>query len=237
MSQHRSISAVPDDHAGTWANTVTSRPRGLDRPGDVSRPESVEEVSRWAGSADLRRTQFVHAPVFSLVWVGIVIWLFIAIGVFLSQLSVLRDLRVEKEWIFEQGVAHSIHRASVDYNDGEDNWATYIALDHRLDDQQAARIHAAFEQWVSDAGVPPARSELISSQALFGAQAAGGYFILHLPVSTVAGATTDHAWMLIPEPQDNESDGIVTPVPVPVPKKHARIRRRLRRQTERRGAS
>lgn len=275
MSQHTSISAVPDDPAGFWANIVAARPRRLDRPRDVPRPESIEEVSRWAGNEDLRRTELVHAPVFWvllplaalgyliwgtitdpgegwtgnlfddanngqlwnfwLVWVGVAIWLLITVGVLLFRLSVLRDLRAENEWVFEHGVAHSIHRASVDYDNGEGSWATYIALDHRLDDQQAARIHAAFEQWVSETGIPPARSKPISSQSLFGAQAAGGRFILHLPVSTTAGATTDHEWMLITEPRDDESDVIMTPVPVP--KKLARIRRRIRRKAERRGAS
>lgn len=75
----------------------------------------------------------------------------------------------------------------------------------------------------------------ISSETLFGPQAKGGYFILHLPVSTIAGDTTEHQWMLITQPQEYERDVIVTPVPVP--KKLARIRRRLHRKTERRSTS
>lgn len=275
MHQRTSTSAVPDDHAGIWANTLASRPPYLGRPRDVPRPESAEEVTRWAGSEDLRRTELVHAPVFWvilplavlgyliwgtvtdpgdgwtgnllddadsgqlwnfwLVWAGVVIWLLVAGGVLLLRLSILKDLRIENEWIYQHGVAHSIHRASVDYDDGEGSWATYIALDHRLDDQQAARIHAAFEQWLSEAGLPPSGAKPISSTTLFGAQTTGGYFILHLPVSTIAGATTEHEWMLFTQPQGDESDVIVTSVPVP--KKLARIRRRLRRKAERQSAS
>lgn len=170
-----------------------------------------------------------------LAWVGVSVWLLAAVGVLLLRLSILRDLHSENEWIYEHGVAHSIHRASVDYDDGEASWATYIALDHRLDDRQAARIHSAFEKWLSKAGVPPARSEPTSSAALFGAQAEGGLFILHLPVSAIAGATTEHEWMLITERRGGASDLIVTPVPVQ--KKLARIRRKLRRKAERRSMS
>ncbi|MCP2624021.1 hypothetical protein [Mycolicibacterium smegmatis] len=169
-----------------------------------------------------------------LAWIGVSVWLLIAVGVLLLRLSILRDLRDQNEWIFEHGVAHSIHRASVDY-EGEASWSTYIALDHRLDDRQAARIHAAFEQWLSQAGLPPSGSKPIASTTLFGAQAKGGYFILHLPVSQTAGATAEHEWMLITEPQADESDVIVTPVPVP--KRLQKIRRELRRRAERRGTS
>lgn len=277
MPQHTPGMASPSDHAGMWASVSASMPTTLDRPRDVPRPESVNEVTRWAGSEDLRRTELVYAPVFWVIlplaaigflihqtitdptgagwsitingesrnswpawvpwlaWIGVSIWLLIAVGVLLLRLSVLRDLRDESEWIFEHGLAHSIHRSSVDYDDGEARWATYIALDHRLDDQQATRIHAAFEEWLSQAGLPPSGSKPISSETLFGAEAKGGYFILHLPVSQTAGVTADHRWMLITEPHDDESDVIVTPVPVP--KRLARIRRRLHGKSERRSAS
>lgn len=277
MRERISTSSRPDESAAIWAPLGTSLPARVDRPCDVPRPESVEEVARWAGSEDLRRVELVYAPAFWvllpltaiaflthqaitdptgagwsitingeshdswpgwvpwLAWIGVSVWLLIAVGVLLLRLSVLRDLRAENEWIFEHGVAHSIHRASVDYDDGEARWATYIALDHRLDDRQAATIYAAFEQWLSPAGLPPSGSKPISSEVLFGAQAKGGYFILHLPVSMAAGDTTEHEWMLITEPQDDESDVVVTPVPTP--KKLVKIRRKLHRKAARRNAS
>lgn len=171
-----------------------------------------------------------------LAWIGVGIWLLIAVGVLLLRLSVLKDLRAENWWIAEHGVAHSIHRASVDYEDGEaGGWPTYIALDHRLDDRQAARIHEAFEQWLSLAGPPPSGSKPISSTTLFGAQASGGWFILHLPVSQTAGVTAEHQWMLITEPREGEGDVIVTPVPVA--KRQRKIRAKLRRRAEKRAGS
>lgn len=256
-----------------WARAGEARSPAFVRPIDVPRPESVEEVSAWAGSEDSRRTELVYAPVFWvvlplaalvfliwgsitdpgdgwtgnifddhdsgqpwnfwLVWVGVGIWLLIAVGVLALRLSVLPVLRAENQWIYEHGIAHSIHRASVDYDDGEaSGWPTYIALDRRLDDQQAARIHEAFEQWLSQAGLPPSGSDPISSTTLFGAQARGGYFFLHLPVSQTAGVTTEHRWMLIPEPRHGEGDIIVTPVPVT--KQLRKIRARLRRRIEKR---
>lgn len=59
----------------------------------------------------------------------------------------------------------------------------------------------------------------------------GGYSILHLPVSSIDGATADHEWVLLTEPQGDDLRVLVTPVPVP--KKLARIRRRLRRKAAR----
>ncbi|WP_449276723.1 hypothetical protein [Leucobacter sp. GX24907] len=265
------------DHSWIWANALASKPPTLDRPREVPLPESIAEVSRWAGSEDSRRVELVYAPVFwvflplaaigflifqtvadptgsgwsitingenrdtwpgwvpPLAWVGVSVWLLVAVGVLLFRLSLLRDLHAENEWIFAHGVAHSIHRASADYDDGEARWATYIALDHRLDEEQASRIHAAFEAWLAREDLPPSGSKPISSQALFGAQAAGGYFILRLPVSAIAGTTAEQQWMLITEPRENaDSSGGVIITPVPVPKKLERIRRKLLRRAERR---
>lgn len=168
-----------------------------------------------------------------LAWGGVGVWLLIAIGVLVLRLSVLRDLHAENEWVFEHGVAHSIHRASIDDNDGEGLWATYIALDHRLDDRRAARIYHAFERWLAQGGMPPSGSKPISSATLFGSDAEGGYFILHLPASQTSGEAVQHQWMLITQPRDEEGDVIVTPVPVA--KKLVRIRRKLHRRRRRSG--
>ncbi|GAC79324.1 hypothetical protein SAMN04488550_4314 [Gordonia malaquae] len=167
-------------------------------------------------------------------WIGVSVWLLAAIGVLLFRLSILRDLQAENRWIYEHGVAHSIHRASIDYDDGEDTWATYIALDHRVHDKQAETIHRAFEEWLRSTGLPPSGSAPISSAALFGPQMKGGYFILHPPMSRVAGSDTGHRWVLITEPRRAADDVIVTPIPEP--KKLARIRRRLSRKADHRSA-
>lgn len=170
------------------------------------------------------------------VWVAVGVWLLVAVGVLLLRLSVLRDLRAENAWILAHGVAHSIHRASITYDDGEACWATYVAVDHRIDDRQAARIFEAFERWIRQEGLPPAGSEPLSSADVFGAQAAGGWFILHLPISQVAGSTAEQRWMLIAPPQGGEEDGGALVTPVPVPKTLHRMRRRLRRRAERTAA-
>ena len=167
------------------------------------------------------------------VWVGVAIWLLIAVGVLALRLSVYADLRLENQRIYEHGVAHSIHRTSVDYDDGEASWPTYIALDRRLDDQQAARIHEAFEQWLSSTGLPPSGSDPISSTTLFGAQAKGGYFFLHLPVSQTSGVTAEHRWLLITEPRDGEGEGEAIVTPVPATKQLRKIRVKLRRRAAR----
>lgn len=166
------------------------------------------------------------------IWVGVGIWLLIAMCVLLLRLSALPELRAENRWIYEHGVAYSLHRASVDYDDGEaSGWPTYIALDHRLGVNEATRIHEAFEQWLAMAGLPPSGSEPISSTRLFGAHVKGGYFFLHLPVSQTAGDTTKHQWMLITQPRGDETGVIVTPVP---PEKQLQRMRARAQQKERR---
>ncbi|UOQ57024.1 hypothetical protein MUN78_15380 [Leucobacter allii] len=273
------------DNVEIWARVSSGRPPGVLRPGDVPRPESVDEVAAWAGSEDFRRTVLIAAPILWvalplaalgfliqqaiadptgqgwntsffgesvdvwpswflwLVWIAVSLWLLGAVGVLLLRTSAWRALDAENARIFAHGRAHSVHRMSVDHDDGEAGWATYVALDHRLDDRRAARIHEAFERWLAGSGTPPSGSAPISSEALFGPQAKGGYFFLHLPVSQAAGETTEHQWVLITDPPgsagpldpgDDAPEVIVTPVPVP--KRLRRIRARLRRKAERRRA-
>lgn len=172
-----------------------------------------------------------------LVWIAVGLWLLVAVCVLALRLGAWRRLDSENQWIYEHGIAHSIHPASVSYDDGEGGtWATHIALDHRLGYRQAARIHEAFEQWLAVTGTPPSGSGPISSETLFGPQAKGGYYFLHLPVSQTGGEPAEHQWVLITESpaSDGEArDVIVTPVPVP--KKREKIRSMLRRRAERRG--
>lgn len=263
-------------NAEVWARAMAVHSPRFVRPIDVPRPESVEEVSVWAGHQGFRRTELLYAPAFWvllplaaigflihqtitdptganvnitiggesvdswpawliwLFWIGAAVWLLVAIGVLLLRLSVLSDLHSENEWAYEHGVAHSLHRTSVDYDDGEvGGWPTYIALDHGLDDKKAARIHEAFEQWLALAGLPPSGSNPISSTRLFGEHAKGGYFILHLPVSETAGVTSQYRWMLIAEPREDDGEMIV--IPVPVKRQLQKIRAKLRRRATRRG--
>lgn len=168
------------------------------------------------------------------VWIGAGVWLLGAVMVLLFRLRALAELGSEDEWIYRNSSAHSIHRTSVDYDDGEASWATYIALDHRLDDRQAALIHEAFEQWISQAGLPPSGSAPISSEVLFGRDARGGYFILHLPVSQAAGETTSYRWTLITPPRDGDGEVLVTPVPTG--KRFRTLREKAHRKTERRSS-
>ena len=270
-------------YPGLWAGVVASRVRGVARPVDVPRPESVDEVAVWAGSEDSRRVELITAPVFWVVlplaafglliqqtitdptgsrvsisingqsvdswptwmiwlfWVGASVWLLVAVGVLLLRFSVWKELSAENAWIFEHGVPHSIHRTSVDYDDGETSgWATYIALDHRLDYRRAAWIHEAFEQWLRAVGLPKSGSGPVSSEALFGEQATGGYFFLHLPISAMAGSAVENQWIIVTEPRGSasgngkgtgEDEVIVTPVPVP--RKLRKIRAKLRRRAAR----
>ena len=172
MGQHAPTCAGSPQHSWIWENARASLPPALDWPRDAPRPRcwnitiTGESRDTWPGWV---------AP---LAWIGVGLWLLVAVGVLLFRLSLLRELHAENEWIFEHGVAH----------------------------------HAAFEAWLAREGLPPSGSKPVSSQALFGTQAAGGYFILHLPVSAIAGATAEH----------------------PPLKKLKRIRRKLRRHAARR---
>ena len=157
-----------------WAQVMADRPNGPARPGEVPVPESIEEVTAWAGKEDSRRVELIYAPIFWVVlpvaalggmiwgsiadprdgwtgtflpvenneppwnfglgWAAVTVWLLIMVGVLVVRLSVFRGLRAENRWVFEHGVPYSIHRSSVDYDDGETSgWPTYIALNHRLD--------------------------------------------------------------------------------------------------------
>lgn len=171
------------------------------------------------------------------LYIAVSVWLLVAVGVLVRRLFLFHGLRAENEWIFQHHVAHSIHRTPFDRDDGDSGgWATYVALDHRIDNRHATEIGEAFERWLRTTGLPPSGSGPISSATLFGPQLAGGWFFLHLPVSQTAGETTEYEWMLITAPHkrdgSNADEVIVTPVP---PRKRLhRIRARLRRKAERR---
>lgn len=162
-------------------------------------------------------------------WIGVGIWFLVTVGILIMRLRRLPDVQVRNRWIFEHGVAHSAHRTSVDYDDSDvGRQPTYIALDHRLDDRAAARIYEAFEIWLEAGGMPPSGSGPISSATLFGAQAKGGYFFIHIPIDESAGRSAQHRWMLITEPRDGEAAVIVTPIPARTDFHEVRDKARLR---------
>ncbi|MGV2983158.1 hypothetical protein ACNPNP_05555 [Microbacterium sp. AGC85] len=167
-------------------------------------------------------------------WIGVGIWLLTTAGALALRLSAYPDLRVEDQWIFEHGVAHSLHRTSVDYDDSEVGpRPTYIALDHRLDNRTAAQIYEAFEIWLRAGHMPPSGSEPISSTTLFGAQAEGGYFFLHVPFNEFPDGSAQHRWMLITKPRDGEESVIVTTIPARTDFQKVRDRARHMREKAR----
>src|SRR5690625_2972502 len=50
-----------------WAQVMADRPNGPARPGEVPVPESIEEVTAWAGKEDSRRVELIYAPIFWVV--------------------------------------------------------------------------------------------------------------------------------------------------------------------------
>src|SRR5690625_5326726 len=50
-----------------WAQVMADRPNGPARPGEVTVPESIEEVTAWAGKEDSRRVELIYAPIFWVV--------------------------------------------------------------------------------------------------------------------------------------------------------------------------
>src|SRR5690625_902143 len=65
-----------------WAQVMADRPNGPARPGEVPVPESIEEVTAWAGKEDSRRVELIYAPIFWVVLpvaaLGGMIWASIA---------------------------------------------------------------------------------------------------------------------------------------------------------------
>lgn len=177
---------------------------------------------------------------FWLVWVGVVIWLLIAVGVLVVRVAVARTLPAENQWIFEHGRPCSLHVSPFSRSGAEgESWPTFIAIEESLPDDRAAMIHAALRSWLSngevqdelDRGVLTDRS-VISSQELFGDDAAGGYYASSIPEFGSADHFTAHRWVLISEPRDPDDGLNVTTVPLEA--KRERIRRRIRAK---RGAS
>lgn len=199
---------------------------------------------------------------FWLVWVGILLWLLIALGVLVLRAGfVASEVRKDNAWIYAHGIACDIHRSPFDWSDGEGgSTPTWIAIDHRVPDEQARRIVCAFQVWLSHAEVQGnlefgslREHAVIASSELFGEEAAGGYFVGRISeIWTVDNAEQYH-WVLITPPRPDETgdstsnSGQTDAVPetqwwqrasittVPPEEKLLKFRARLRRQAERRG--
>ncbi len=194
----------------------------------------------WAGTVF---GESVHGPPWTLwlVWAGVGTWLLIALGVLVLRASLTSEVRGDNQWIFEHGIPHTIHRSPFTRDGGEGFTSpTLIAIDHRADDAQAARIHQALHAWLSDAAVQEHLThgslrqprQVVPTQEIFGPDAKGGYYLESAPGFGSSDDFEAHPWALITEPRDKRSEPNVTTVPRG--KKLQRIRAKLRRKAARR---
>jgi len=176
---------------------------------------------------------------FWLVWVGVVIWLLVAVGVLVLHIAVARTLPAEHEWILRHGRPCSLHASPYARSGGEgETWPTFIAIDESLPDGRAALIHQALHSWLAGGDVQGeleggalADRSVISAQELFGDDAVGGYYLSGIPEFGSADHFSAHQWVLITPPRDPDDEPNVTTVPLE--KKREKIRRRLSGATRR----
>ncbi|MDQ0613448.1 hypothetical protein QF046_001089 [Microbacterium sp. W4I4] len=178
-------------------------------------------------SADVWPTWFLWC-----VWIGAFIWLLIAVGVLLLRLSVRKDDLAEHVRIFQHGIPCTIHRAPHDRSGGDgDSSPTFIALDHRLDEHQAARIHEALRNWIAKVG-DGWLDDIIPAERLFGPEARGGWYLPWIPGFGSAEDFAAHQWVLITAPKDPE-DPAPTVTTIPQSDAFRRLRAKARRKAER----
>lgn len=156
---------------------------------------------------------------FWLVWVGVLLWLLIALGVLVLRAGfVASEVRKDNAWIYAHGIACDIHRSPFDWSDGEGgSTPTWIAIDHRVSDEQARRIVCAFQVWLSHAEVQGnlefgslREHAVIASSELFGEEAAGGYFVGRISVFGTAYELEKYRWVIVTPPRPDESGDIIT---------------------------
>ncbi|QPZ37981.1 hypothetical protein [Paramicrobacterium chengjingii] len=258
--ERRSFPATPQD---IWAGMSQPAPviRGAE---PAPRPESVHEVRLWEDSDSFARTELIFAPIFWVclpvaaigllwfltvndssdagpdgffwvLWVAVFVWLLVSVGVLVHRFSIRKEDLVSHERIYRHGVLCTLHRAPWDRSGGEgDSSPTFIALDSRLDDRAAARIHRAFHTWILavTAVDTSCLDEILPAEQLFGREAQGGWY---LPFVSGFGTAEDfaaHQWVLVTAPEDPEAAlPIVTTVPQG--KAFRRMRAKARRQIER----
>jgi len=196
---------------------------------------------------------------FWLVWVGVLLWLLIAVGVLMLRAGLVApEVRKDNAWIYAHGITCDIHRSPFGWSDGEGgSTPTWIAIDHRVPDEQADRIVCAFQVWLSDDEVQgnleygPLRDHaVIASSELFGEKAAGGYFVGMIPAFATAEELEKYRWVIVTRPRTDESGNIITKngsvdactesewrhasvTTVPAPKELRKFRDQLRRKAAR----
>lgn len=178
-----------------------------------------------------------------IVWLAVIIWLLGAIGVLVFRVRVVApDARKDAEWIYATSVPHSIHPSPYKINDGEGGlWPTFIAIDHRIPDEKAARVFRALQAWLSQ---PEVQGELefgslqgrapITSAELFGPFGDGGLYLGSIPGFGSAPAFLEHEWVLISEPREPGGAKEKHVTTVPTVEDLRKIRAKLHKTAERR---
>ncbi|MFJ7085904.1 hypothetical protein ACIQU8_22050 [Streptomyces griseus] len=255
--------SFPADPQGIWAAMSHPAPV-IRRTEDAPLPESVQEARLWEDSDSFARTELIFAPVFWVclpvaalgflwfvtvndssesgrdwffwaLWVAAFVWLLVSVGTLVLRLHIRREDLAGHERIYRHGVLCTLHRAPWDRSGGEgESSPTFIALDHRLDDGAATRIHQALYTWITavTAVDTSCLDEILPAERLFGTEAKGGWY---LPSVSGSGTSEDfaaHQWVLITAPQDPE-DAHPTVTTVPQGKAFQRMRAKARRQAER----
>lgn len=150
---------------------------------------------------------------FWIFWVGVILWLLIAVGVLVFRSRfVAPEIRKDNEWIYAHGIPCAIHRSPFNWSDGEGgDWPTWIAIDHRAPPEQAGRIVCAFRAWLSHDEVQGNLEfgslrdhTVIASAELFGEAAAGGYFVGRIPAAGTVDEVEKYRWVLVTPPRPDE---------------------------------
>ncbi|MFG2564069.1 hypothetical protein ACGFR6_01360 [Streptomyces sp. NPDC048567] len=255
--------SFPADPQGIWAAMSRPAPV-IRRAEDAPLPESVREVRLWEDSDSFARTELIHAPIFWVclpvaaigflwfvtvndasdagpdgffraLWVAAFVWLLVSVGTLVLRLRIRREDLAGHERIHRHGVLCTLHRAPWDRSGGEgDSSPTFIALDHRLDDRAAERIHQALHTWITavTAVDTSCLDEILPAERLFGTEAKGGWYLPFVPGFGTSEDFAAHRWVLITAPKDAE-DAHPVVTTVAQGKAFQRMRAKARRQTAR----
>jgi hypothetical protein len=156
---------------------------------------------------------------FWIFWVGVLLWLLVAVGVLVLHVGfVAPEVRKDNAWIYAHGIPCDIHSSPFDWSDGEGgSTPTWIAIDHRVPDEQADRIVCAFQAWLSHEEVKGNLEfgslrdhAVIASSDVFGEEAAGGYFVGRIPAFGTAGDLEKYRWVIVTPPRLDERGDIIT---------------------------